>query len=123
MYKSSSKNSIISQKKIRKFLKKLVNKLISNYDISQIILFGSFARGDYHEYSDIDLIIIGYLDDNFFNRIGKVLDLVPPNIELEPLVYTPKEFEKMKENENPFILNVLEEGIILYKKETDGGEN
>jgi len=29
----------------------------------------------------------------------------------------------MKENENPFILNVLEEGIILYKKETDGGEN
>ncbi|MHA1196988.1 MAG: nucleotidyltransferase domain-containing protein [Promethearchaeota archaeon] len=89
MYKSSSKNSIISQKKIRKFLKKLVNKLISNYDISQIILFGSFARGDYHEYSDIDLIIIGYLDDNFFNRIGKVLDLVPPNIELEPLVYTP----------------------------------
>ncbi len=104
-------------------MKKLVNKLISNYDISQIILFGSFARGDYHEYSDIDLIIIGYLDDNFFNRIGKVLDLVPPNIELEPLVYTPEEFEKMKENENPFILNVLEEGIILYKKETDGGEN
>jgi len=123
MYKSSSKNSIISQKKIRKFLKKLVNKLISNYDISQIILFGSFARGDYHEYSDIDLIIIGYLDDNFFNRIGKVLDLGPPNIELEPLVYTPEEFEKMKENENPFILNVLEEGIILYKKEVDGREN
>ena len=123
MYKSSSKNSIISQKKIRKFLKKLVKKLISNYYISQIILFGSFARGDYHEYSDIDLIIIGYLDDNFFNRIGKVLDLVPPNIELEPLVYTPEEFEKMKENENPFILNVLEEGIILYKKEVDGREN
>ena len=51
------------------------------------------------------------------------MDLVPPNIELEPLVYTPEEFEKMKENENPFILNVLEEGIILYKEEIDGGEN
>jgi predicted nucleotidyltransferase len=38
-------------------LKELVNKLI-NYKVRLIILFGSRARGDYTDESDIDVLIV-----------------------------------------------------------------
>ena len=77
----------------------------------KIILFGSFARGDYHENSDIDLIIIGDFSRRFFDRIGKMLDLVPSDLYIEPLVYTKEEFNKMRENGNSFILTAISDGL------------
>ena len=94
-------------------LKEFIHRNISHFQISRIILHGSYARGDYHENSDIDLIIVGDFKEKFFNRIGLILDYVPNNIEIEPLVYTESEFRKMVENENPFILKAISEGIDL----------
>jgi len=79
----------------------------------KIILFGSFARGDYHENGEIDLIIIGDFIGRFFDRIGRILDLVPNDLYIEPLVYTKEEFNKMRENGNPFILTAKSDGLNL----------
>lgn len=40
-----------------------------------VYLYGSFARGEIHEGSDIDLIIVGDFKERFFDRIGKILEL------------------------------------------------
>jgi len=37
----------------------LAREIRSRRRISAIILYGSFARGDFHEESDIDLIVVG----------------------------------------------------------------
>ena len=42
--------------------------------IEEVILFGSYARGDYDEESDIDLLIIGRVD---FNELMDVLTSSP----------------------------------------------
>ncbi|WP_456367169.1 nucleotidyltransferase domain-containing protein, partial [Thermococcus sp.] len=42
--------------------------------IEEVILFGSYARGDYDEESDIDLLIIGKVD---FNELMDVLTSSP----------------------------------------------
>jgi hypothetical protein len=41
-------------------------------------------------------------------------------IPVEPIGYTLEEFEEMKCRGNPFILEVLEKGKILYKSERAG---
>ncbi len=79
----------------------------------KIILFGSFARGDYRENNDTDLIIIGDFSRRFFDRIGILVDLVPSNLYIDSLVYTKEEFNKLRENGNPFILTAISDGLNL----------
>lgn len=87
---------------------------LHRYGPQKVILFGSFARGDYHAASDIDLLIIKATERPFADRIGDVLALCDYSISLEPLVYTPEEFERMCEEGNLFIEKVLKEGKVIY---------
>jgi predicted nucleotidyltransferase len=79
--------------------------------VKEVYLYGSFARGEVHEGSDIDLLVIGDFKDRFFDRIGKVLELT--DLPVEPLVYTVEEFEEFKESQNPFIIEILKTAIRL----------
>ena len=61
-YRDSSGNlknfSVIRDKKLRQDVHKLVHNIALKYKPQKIVLFGSMARGDYHEGSDIDLMLI-----------------------------------------------------------------
>jgi hypothetical protein len=54
----------------------------------------SLARGDFHQGSDLDLIIIKETSKKFPDRIEEVLGYVPGGIAVEPRVYTPEEIAK-----------------------------
>ncbi|MEW6685625.1 MAG: nucleotidyltransferase domain-containing protein [Candidatus Edwardsbacteria bacterium] len=77
---------------------------------AEIYLFGSFARGEIHEGSDIDLIIVGDFKGRIFERIEEVLKLT--DLPIEPLVYTPKEFQRMKKT-SIFLKEVIKAGKRL----------
>lgn len=85
--------------------------LKETFPVKEIYLYGSFATGEIHEGSDIDLIIIGDFNERFFERIGKILDLT--DLPIEPLVYTVEEFEELKNLQSPFIMEVLKSAIRL----------
>jgi predicted nucleotidyltransferase len=104
----------MSREQVERELSCIVASL-RRYGPQRVILFGSFARGDDHAFSDIDLLIIKQTDRPFVERIGDVLALCEHTISLEPLVYTPEEFEAMRAAGNPFIERVLEERIVLYE--------
>ncbi len=76
---------------------------------SVIILYGSFAHGDFHEGSDIDLIVVGDFRERFHKRAATILGLT--DLPIEPLCYTEEEFAELVRGENPFILEALAEGI------------
>lgn len=92
-----------------------VNEVVSSFNPQLVILFGSFAAGDINEGSDIDILIVADFKEDFLERIGTLMKLNTFGIPVEPLGYTPEEFEDMKRRKNPFILEVLEKGKILYK--------
>ena len=77
--------------------------------VSTIILHGSFSRGDFHEGSDVDLIVVGDFRERFHKRAAAILDLT--ELPVEPICYTDEEFTELVRNENPFILQALAEGI------------
>ncbi len=96
-------------------VKKIVRAL-ERYDPERVILFGSAARGDADAYSDIDIVVIKKTRERFLDRIGRVYDLVDADFAMDALVYTPKEFTEMQARENPFVEQVLKEGIDIYNR-------
>ncbi len=94
---------------------------LQSYRPQRVILFGSFARGDDHGLSDVDLLIVKETDRPFVERIGEVLALCDTALPVEPLVYTPEELARLIKEGNPFIEQVLEEGKVVYESEPSGG--
>mgnify|MGYP001595219531 CR=1 FL=1 len=103
--------NIERRKEILEALRSFVKELKEKLPIREVFLYGSFATGNIHEGSDIDLVIIGDFKERFVERIGKILEMT--DLPIEPLVYTPEEFKTMQEGENPFILEVLRHGKKL----------
>jgi len=90
-------------------------RLLLRYEPERIILFGSRARGDADEYSDYDLIVIKRTTRPFLERLR---DMVPYLVEFghpaEILVYTPEEFERMRETGLGWV--VAREGVTVYER-------
>lgn len=96
---------------------KLLVESLKVYHPEKIILFGSTAKGDVDEYSDIDVVVIKKTSQRFLKRlieVGKLLqdEVFPADV----FVYTPEEFKQMQEEENPFIEQVLKNGKVIYEK-------
>lgn len=105
---------ISRDKKIQDAFTDIIQNIIRNYTPQKIVLFGSYARGEAHEGSDIDLMLIKETSKRFIDRIADVIKLNNTLIPLEPLVYSPFEFETMKKEKRNFIMTIEEEGIEIY---------
>ena len=82
--------------------------------VEKILLFGSAARGEQDEASDVDLIIIKKTSQRFLERLLSV-PLLP--VPADVFMYTPEEFAQMQEHENPFILSALEDAVVVYPRD------
>ena len=92
----------------------IVKIIVEGYGpVEKIILFGSQVKGGVDKYSDLDLIIIKKTNKRFVERLSEVPFLPIPT---DVFVYTPEEFERMKENENPFIISALQNAKVIYEK-------
>ena len=83
------------------------------------IILGSYARDEADEYSGVDLVIIKKTDLPFLDRYTDFNSLfrVTPKA-LQVLVYTPEEFDSMRDTGNPFINDVIKDGVAIYVKWT-----
>ena len=102
---------------IANIVSRATQRIIKGYSPQKIIMFGSCARGDNHEESDLDLIIIKNTQDDFLKRLDDVLDCCTGEIAVEPFVYTENEINRMKQQGNDFIETALEEGEVVYEKQ------
>lgn len=90
---------------------------LKKYQPEKIILFGSSVRGETDEYSDLDVVIIKKTSSPFVQRGVDAIKLLRSGVgHVDLFVYTPEEFQRMKEDENPFIEQVLSQGRVLYEK-------
>lgn len=86
-------------------------------DPERVVLFGSHARGDFHEHSDIDLVVVMRTQRRYIDRIGDVLTLLDcTDFDIEPHVYTPEEYENLKRSRNVLVEAAEREGKVLYER-------
>ncbi|MFQ5758277.1 MAG: nucleotidyltransferase family protein [Candidatus Bathyarchaeia archaeon] len=78
-----------------------------------VILFGSFARGEADEGSDVDLLVL-FEDEGVMRRNEwEVTRRMPADVFAQSICVCPSTLEEM----NPvFLQAVLEEGVILYMR-------
>lgn len=103
------------EKKILLTLKERLVELFGE-SIKKIVLFGSKARGDYDENSDIDLaIIVSDLNKEKKDKILKeIINLeIEYNIPLSTLILSEEDFKLLKERERRIAYDIEKEGIEL----------
>lgn len=91
--------------KINKFKSELIE---SGLKIDKFILFGSYAKGNPHEWSDIDLLLVSPdFNNNLFENIDKYAhtNIKYPEIEIHP--YSTENFQK----KDLFLKEILKYGI------------
>jgi predicted nucleotidyltransferase len=87
----------------------LAREIRSRRRVSAVILYGSFARGDFHEGSDVDLIVVGDFPERYHKRAAAIFGLT--DLPVEPLCYTDEGFIDLVRGGNQFILRAPAEGI------------
>lgn len=101
--------------KKRKKMKKQVIRKASNWAKGlpfrvTAILTGSYARGDFNLWSDVDILLIS--DDFKGTPVERLMLLdIPAGFQVIPL--TLKEFKKLVKKENYLALDALKSGITL----------
>ncbi len=73
------------------------------------ILVGSYARGDFNRWSDVDVLLIGRFEGRPPERLNRIS--APPGFEVIPL--TPEEAVRAAEKGNPLLIEAVEQGVVL----------
>ena len=110
---------MINDVRIKKMIGDIVEKIKEGYSPEKIILFGSYARGQPQEDSDIDLLIIKETDERPMERWLKVRRIVRDSsrkIVVSPFVYTPAEIEHRFKLGDFFLKGIFKEGELLYER-------
>jgi uncharacterized protein len=96
-------------------IKLIARDMAITSNAERVILFGSYARGDATEHSDVDLLFIAESDLPRFKRSRALYKLLKPYpFAMDIVVYTPQEIEKGKKSKVSFVSTVLKEGETLY---------
>ena len=106
-----------SSSKLSELAKEVTQRIVERIHPEKVILFGSVARGEANEYSDLDLFIVASTDEPFPTRMSPIHDILhemhyPCNV--ESIIYTPDEFRKAQDKGSLFVYEVLTTGKVLY---------
>jgi len=90
-------------------------------DPEQIYLFGSYARGDTCEDSDLDLLIVERepfgLGHNRLQEVNLIYRVLAPfRVSADILVYSSEEFAKWRRSLNHVVGRCYREGKLLYAR-------
>lgn len=97
-------------------LKKISQKLKEEYHAEKVILFGSYAREEGTEDSDVDLLVIAPTQQRMIDRmtsVSLILWDITDTLPVSPIVLTPEEFREKLEMRDAFIGTIVEEGLEL----------
>ena len=106
---------MVSQDQFDTEIENIVKQLIRRYKPEKIILFGSLAKGEIYQGTDIDLFIIKRdVPDLGVDRIRQLDTIIKYRLATDFIVYKPEELEQRLKLGDPFVKSILEEGKVLY---------
>ena len=81
-------------------------------DVQAVVVFGSVARGDFHDASDVDVLVIANdLPERAPERNAR-LGLPSPRVEF--VAWTPDEWRRERERGNPIALEAEQSGVTIH---------
>ncbi|MFA0731759.1 MAG: hypothetical protein BKPUNTRY_001299 [Candidatus Fervidibacter sp.] len=109
---------------------KIAERIVERFHPQRVILFGSQARGEAHEGSDIDLCVVmetgARQPQEIAREIEREIDPLRPTIlwhgktlrvPVQVHVFSPEDFEASLLRMGVFVTTIAREGIVLYEAE------
>ncbi len=94
-------------------IKKLTEPIFKKYKVDRAYIFGSYARGDFNENSDID-IIIEAKNIRSLLVIGAMLETLKQVLKKEVDLIEEECFNEMDDFEEEFYNNIKRERVVIY---------
>ncbi|MGP0065284.1 MAG: nucleotidyltransferase domain-containing protein [Isosphaeraceae bacterium] len=96
---------------IRRYARQVAEK----FQPDKIILFGSYAYGQPHEESDVDLLVVMPAYDETTKGI-RIINTIQAPFSLDLIVRTPKRLQRDLEDGDWFVREVMAKGKTVYEK-------
>lgn len=97
--------------------REIVRRIVEVADPERIMLFGSRARRDYRPDSDIDILVVAESAEPRYKRAGRLYTaLASLPLEVDVLVYTPREIEEWSRVPQAFVTTATREGLVVYER-------
>ena len=87
--------------------------------LSQIIVYGSYARGDYNDYSDVDVMILVKMSEAEIKEIeNEIYDLafeieMSTGVDISPVIKNEEQYEYWSDT-LPYYRNIKREGVPIH---------
>ena len=110
------KNKILNEKEFNA-VSKLKFELLNSFPGAELVLFGSRARGDFVDFSDIDILIL--VDKEVDHELKDKIIEIAYDIELEfnivfgLVIENKKSWRSSKYSVMPLFQNIEREGVII----------
>jgi predicted nucleotidyltransferase len=110
-------------KQVKKYLDSLREQIVQAVNPLKIILFGSYAYGQPHEDSDIDLLVIMPFEGSAHQQAFEIRRHINSAMPMDLMVRTPEFVAERLAWGDSFMREVVEQGKTLYEAEyaTVGG--
>jgi HEPN domain-containing protein/predicted nucleotidyltransferase len=100
------------RKRLQAELERLRALLAADPRVRRLVVFGSFAMGETHEWSDLDVAVVMDTDARFSERALEIRRRLRPTVGMDILVYTPAELRRVQQR--PFVrLELLGKGKVV----------
>ena len=104
----------MDKKQARKLVEEYAKIVISNMIVNKIILYGSYARGDYRKDSDIDVAVVvprSSISKDILKDMAKLYKLsVDISTDIEPVLIIDEE------DPSGFLESISEYGEVIYSR-------
>jgi uncharacterized protein len=100
-------------------IRRFARRIAARFDPEKIILFGSFAYGTPHEWSDVDLLVVMPAYDEI-NQSIRIILAFEPVFPLDLIVRTPERLRRRLADGDSFLQEITTKGVVLYEKGNEG---
>lgn len=97
-----------------------LRKILGN-KLSKVIVYGSYARGDYNDCSDVDVMVLVKMSDEEIRAVkNEIYDIafdiqLSTDIEISPIIKNEEQYEYWVDT-LPFYRYVREEGVVISER-------
>jgi predicted nucleotidyltransferase len=98
----------------------LSRRIAEEFHPQKIILFGSYAYGEPHESSDVDLLVVMPFRGHAFDQATKILRRAGSPLSVDLLVRRPSDTAQRYREFDPLIREALDRGRLLYERDGQG---
>jgi predicted nucleotidyltransferase len=98
-------------------IRNITDTIIRTYRPDKVIIFGSRARGDADDKSDLDVMVISDREKHlpgYKRGLETRLALPEPDVATDVVFYTHEEVDRWKDVRLSFVARVFSEGKVVY---------